>query len=296
MSKEEDFSKFAQQALRKSRKGVFEQLLTQHLIAGTFNTQPSKIISHICAASMMMKEKDVPDLDLEELGNIYKVNVSLSSPRKIRTNRFGTFLYRVVWGFKTSKENYERLIVPWKPDLNFSYFPDYVTVHRQKRIKVRCHNCNHTLLDCPLEEVGKNKTYQLWILLTEKYGKEKIEVWRDPNYFNLQDPMGCYKERKKTVPYCPKCGTEVTSLTPDEFQGVMTNPRHGFFFEASQYLTSDGYQKLTNQFTNWAIPLVQHAKTLLSRLVTPQTYSDMLRILGEEREGEPVESVMGSRE
>ena len=272
----EEFTEFAQTALREPRKGVFEEMLALHLVNSTINTKPSQIISHVAAAAMMVQQKDVEGLDLELLKTIYAVNNALNNPYEHKFDKANS-MTRIYFGFENSKENFEKYIKPWF--VNFRYYTQYISskflcsgykVKHQDTVLLTQHDrtCNYVFATVKEEELAVNSEEKEW-----------------------------FEARFKFPMVCPKCRKQVYDSYHLYFEPtpLIDNTQFElFFFEACQCLTGEGYTMLLNSFTLWAMPIVQKAKAELAKLVTPTLYQEMLKML--KPEAEPRESGLGSTE
>ena len=272
----EEFTEFAQTALREPRKGVYEEMLALHLVNGTLNTKPATIISHIAAAVMMVQKKDVEqlDLDLELLKTIYAVNSALSHPYEHKFDKANS-MTRIYWGFESSKENFQKYIKPWF--VNFNYHPQFIG---------REFLC-----------AGYKLKHQERLLLTPNRNCDYVFLTFREQDLNNEDYKKSLETRFKFPFTCPKCGRTISTeenMYLESTTLVNSSPFELFFFEASQCLTGEGYTMLVNAFVLWAMPIVQKAKAQLAKLVTPTLYNEMLKML--KTEAEPRESSMGSTE
>jgi len=126
---ESSFQKFASQALRLQRKGSFEELLAQHLIQSVSMDPLNKVRLVLEAALMVPRDK--LDVDWELAETIYLTVLGF-----LNTSLQGDFI-SVAWGFKLTKQNFNRFIKPWHTGiaLSFSSFSQAETEDKRKMLK-----------------------------------------------------------------------------------------------------------------------------------------------------------------
>jgi hypothetical protein len=111
---QDSFQEFANQALRLTRKGSFEQLLAQHLIQSVSMDPLNKVRLVLEAAFMVPKDK--LDLDFKLTETIYLTTLGF-----LNTNIQSDYI-SVAWGFSLTKENYDRFIKPWHRGIPLSFY------------------------------------------------------------------------------------------------------------------------------------------------------------------------------
>jgi hypothetical protein len=112
-SEEQEFQKFASQALRLHRRGSFETLLAQHLAIATASDPVTKA-RLVCEGSWMVPQ-DKLKLDMELVETVYMVSLGFIN----MTRTSGMII--LAWGFDQNEENYKRFIAPWHKNVPLSF-------------------------------------------------------------------------------------------------------------------------------------------------------------------------------
>jgi hypothetical protein len=152
-----ELERFTSTALRRPKKGIFEQSLCQHL-ALAVASKPLRKIRFICEAAYLLDDEGRKGLgvDEEELEVVYRVALSfLNSHRSsLRWEGMHHYYWSLAWSFDTSlhraRESYERYVNPWLRDRNLSFYEIFMGEHRANELTyVR------DVLDHPDEELSE---------------------------------------------------------------------------------------------------------------------------------------------
>jgi len=300
---EAEFKQFLFEGGRGPKRGTREMLVAQHLTLSTFTIEKPKIIHHVTSAAMHLEPKEAQKLDLELMKGIFLVNECLSHPHiqkqplyyYPRTGWTYRHIYKIVWGFPATEENFKKFIKPWYN--NLEYFRGYMklpTFPTEYRLTVVCPKCAHVLFSD--SESNIKNTGAIVTKILGKYGERKtrIETVDNPAW-NVDTGFVGNPLMKAKVKYwvltCPSCKTRIDheKLTVDKKQVARENPKWLYFFTASQFLTELGSQVLWRSFVGWAYPKVMKAKAILSNFVTPQLLKEISESLSgkQPKEKEP---------
>lgn len=119
-SEKSTFESFASEAIRGPRKGIYEHLLCQHLIAAV-SSRPLRKIRLVCEAIMMLPDPKSVGVDMDEIDVMYKVARAFqqASHYKFTNARYAC----VPWPFEDTEENYHKYIAVWRQDVDIQYYP-----------------------------------------------------------------------------------------------------------------------------------------------------------------------------
>ena len=116
-----EFSQFASAALRGPRKGIYEQLLCQHLVLSV-TSKPLKKIRLICEAAMMIQDSEKQNINMELVEILNKVAIAFQ--HSIHYKSGGGARYCIInWSFDNTEEVYEKFIEPWRGHAKLFFFP-----------------------------------------------------------------------------------------------------------------------------------------------------------------------------
>jgi len=264
-------------------------LIAQHLSLSTFTTEKPKIIHHVTSAAMHLEPKEAPKLNLELMKGIFLVNECLSHPHiqkqplnyYPRTGWTYRHIYKLVWGFPATEENFDKYVKPWYNRLEYfrqyMKFPSFPTVYQ---LIVACPKCGCALFNESESDIQTTGTIITKIL--GKYGKQKTRIVTVDNpAWNVETGFVGNPLMKAKVKYwvltCPGCKKQIDQkkLSVKKEQVARENPKWVYFFTASQFLTELGSQELWRSFVGWAYPQVMKAKAVLSKFVTPQLLKEI---------------------
>lgn len=119
---EEEFATFVTKAVRGPKKGVFEQLLAQHL-AASVTAAPSRKIQLVCEACLLLdlEQREELEISLDEVKTIYAVALSFRSAITFEKQH----KVQVAWNFPQTKENYDQYVKPWLENDDFDFWFTY---------------------------------------------------------------------------------------------------------------------------------------------------------------------------
>lgn len=268
-NRKKDFS-LVTKALRPPRGGITERLVCQDLFLGTFTTDKSKKISHLCSAAMccgdLMKndngEKAELPFNIEQIKGIYAVNASFDEAQSFILDDKTSELIVIPWAFVENEQNYQKFIVPWEQGLRPVCWTGKYWQGKTKWT-VKFTHCRGYLYDACSFVLGH-----------ADMNREEQELTK-------------IVERYKENP-CPKCGYTVNASTIDTEKMVEpddSDPAE-FFFGACKSLTKMSARQLRGGFYVWAVPILEKAKMQIASFVSPQTYEDVARLLSQGGVGE----------
>jgi hypothetical protein len=119
--------------------------------------------------------------------------------------------------------------------------------------------------------------------------------WNDPKCLyifarvSLEEKDRVLKECKDEFSVCPRCGKSL-GRDGDETLGLYLgnildpNPEWSYFYAATECLTEESAKNLRNAFEHWAIPILEEAKMVMAKYVSPQTYEDIAKLFMERKE------------
>lgn len=330
-----ELDKFTATTLRGPKRGVYEQLLAAKLISAN-RSKPLQRIRYISEAAWFAKEK-AENLGMELVETLYKVSVALDSVERDKhwDNRYTYFmLYPVPWPFEKTQENFERYVKPWLKSFPnyYSAFVTSVGSYRIFKTRILCSQCKTVLLDIRKEDKPKHedlikkkfkvKFENRMLISQEAYDqmKEFVKNVTMPFSYETYEPPSMQRMFFK----CPKCEKQIViwkevylgshrlvygrmrsqnspneaKLELEDYDVLSEGWKWRIFFEASQYLTREGYKQLVNSFVSWADPQITEIEAKISTLITPQTFIDLYKATEEreEAEAEEVGDSLGPRE
>lgn len=252
-------------AFRFPKRGLLEQEIAQHMFQSTYAHEPSVAITHICRAGMLLgeeisKEADVERLDVELLGHIFDINNSFMNVVSRKIDDFGTKMYKIPWSFPLTEENYEKLIKPWRQNLSISFYSKYIRDHSRRGYEIYhkpyTSHCNYVFTVIPYKE-------------------------------DIDKTIKSVYDKYKT---CPECDEKLshsyhTSVKHSKTTMLWPHPEHTWFLEQTGVLSHSGYKRLETAFEGWAIRICEKARKKISKHISPETYSDVMKMfLGYEKE------------
>lgn len=128
------FSHFASIATRTQRKGIREQLLAQLLVKGSILSDPLLKIEVLTEAAYLSKSQEKIDMAIVETCSVV-CRSFINTEKDFHPPSYFPDLVRVSWAFASSKENWEKYIVPWQY-LALIYFPLFTRYAEKNYSKV----------------------------------------------------------------------------------------------------------------------------------------------------------------
>ena len=113
------------------------------------------------------------------------------------------------------------------------------------------------------------------------YKRQEEKEWR----YSALLPIGNNIEHNHV--FCPKCEKEIyrNELDYENVKVVDFNaPKWAFFFETSGCLSHKGYERLKTAFEAYAKAYSLDAINVLSNLVSPNVFEEMMKIFVKERQ------------
>jgi hypothetical protein len=270
---EEDVD-LVKKATRPPRSGVTERLVCQSLFQGTFSDLPSKMINHLCVATMscaklMIDEEPDAQLpfDLEQINRIYALNLSFMNA-VFSPHDKGEKKVCIPWGFPETEENYTLYIKPWCMNVPIGAYHVYIRGFRKKGCVIQHTNTHYS------QSVFDNDPpfcNYIFAWATKEDWKTKIA-----------ELAGQYVK-------CPVCHRQLGKDETDHLEAydgnvLDPNPEWEYFYRATEFLMEASARNLRNAFEHWAIVILEKAKMDMARFVSPQTYEDIARLfIGEEQ-------------
>jgi hypothetical protein len=249
----------ARRAFRGQKVGIYERILCQRLILSTA-ALPLKAVQLVSNAGLMVPLDKLIELeiDVKRLELLSLVSNALINPARFRHEQYGAMVL-IEWGFPTTEESYTNYIEPWSQ--GFIYQAQKLRQHVKWYLGVACSKCHRTVYQEPRDTTP-----------------EELNEYRSnvDGYGDTCEFCGYYhgwNEYRKTLVY-----------------DVIKEPLWSFFFDATESaLLEQGYHKVVNSFTSWALPIIQRMSRKLAGLVAPQVYDEMMKTMskGMEPEDEP---------
>jgi hypothetical protein len=132
-------AQFVASAMRSPRAGIFEQLLSQHLVTAVITADPLKRTRTITAACLMVQEKDrenlAIDYDLVKVLDAVSNALLYYTPLRRQLGRCFYDMIIVSWGFDLTEDNFIKYIGSWLktgPSVYAEFLPS-------KFVKLRSH-------------------------------------------------------------------------------------------------------------------------------------------------------------
>ena len=122
---ESDFDKFAEQALRGPRKGVYEHVIAGLLIRGNAYGDPLRKVRTLCEAAISVKDKQKLNMGTVEVAftvSSIMLKVELENEQ---------VCVMIPWSFPLTLENWRKYIVPWQK-IDLHYFPYHTNLRKTK--------------------------------------------------------------------------------------------------------------------------------------------------------------------
>jgi hypothetical protein len=120
-----DFDRFAEQALRGPRKGVYEHVVAGLLIKANSCSDPLKKVRTLCEAAISVKDKDKLNMDTVEVAfTVSSIFLEVElEPEQV--------CVMIPWSFPLTLENWRKYIVPWHT-IDLHYFPYHTNLRKSK--------------------------------------------------------------------------------------------------------------------------------------------------------------------
>ena len=114
------FETFAAGAIRGPRKGIYEHLVCQHLIAAV-SSRALKKIRLICEAGMSVQKS--AGIDMEEIDILHRNALGFLLTTHYTWGKSKYYCY-MSWPFQNTQENYKKYIAVWRTlDTSVQYYP-----------------------------------------------------------------------------------------------------------------------------------------------------------------------------
>jgi len=125
---ESDFDRFAEQALRGPRKGVYEHVIAGLLIKANSCSDPLRKVRTLCEAAISVKDKEKLNMDTVEVA--FTVS-SVFLKVELIQNKPEQYWVSIPWSFKLTEENWRKYIAPWQK-IDLHYFPYQTSLRKTK--------------------------------------------------------------------------------------------------------------------------------------------------------------------
>jgi len=123
-----DFDRFAEQALRGPRKGVYEHVIAGLLVKANVSNDCLMKIRTLCEAAISVKNKEKLNMDVVEVA--FTVS-SVFLKVELIQNKPEQYWVSIPWSFKLTEENWRKYIVPWHM-IDLHYFPYHTNLRKSK--------------------------------------------------------------------------------------------------------------------------------------------------------------------
>lgn len=253
----------------RQKQGINEKLLCMRLIQATFTNDTKNIITNTCMAASMVEEgypKKLEGFDYRKFRIIKQMLGDLvqTEPKKMQTtqrdynNKYAD-IFPIPWSIPKTKEIFEAYVRPWKPQQIF-FFKAGIKKHRKTLVALSHAN-----------------EWQGISGLARGCNKELETV----------DPSKAEQKKSNWIgKLCPHCHKPIgeDDITEDKGEHVIAEPEWSFFWEATQYLSVDGFKILRNSFMEWARDECAKAKMSMGSLVSQGVFEEISKQLKPEDE------------
>jgi len=252
----ESLGDLASKGLRGPKYGIFEQLLSQHLVLATLTSDPLRKIQLVCEASLLVDEEKrrAIQLDLAKVDVVKTVNDALQHKILCNLKQKITPVVTVKFGFEPSEENYGKYVAPWWRNLELSIWPHWMKQTMGKTYRVFfCSSCSNRVGDDLEGNTGMKDERCIFCgrsLSTRDYSYD------DPQPYFITHRF----KAKEDVPYWQ------------------------LFFSYCHALNQSGYNTLETCFLKWSIPLTMQTMAKLTKAVKPGIFRDILKMFARSRE------------
>lgn len=125
----DSFQEFQSQALRRPRRGLYQQLIAGLLAKANSLSDSLRKIYTLCEAATLSRQKGKLDMDFVEAA--YTVVTSFMN------TEIGKEMVRVAWNFSLTKKNWNTYIRPWQK-IGLRYYPgETLLCHKKYPLKTR---------------------------------------------------------------------------------------------------------------------------------------------------------------
>lgn len=244
----EQLAETVSSALRGSKYGIFEQLICQHLIQATVTSDSLRKAQLISDAALMLdpEQKKRLGIDANKALTVNSVCLAFMEKTETRIDHVNTAV-SIKFGFEENEENYNKHISHWQNE--FEYFSGLITKHLKPAYRLS-HDCGYVFGVFPNEQT-------------------KAEI-----------------ANAVKTDYCPNCRSDLSfhsrryyHIETKRIQVVLKEPYWSFFYEATKYLTLQGYIKLKHGFLYWCLPFAMDTMRLLTESVKPEIYNQIAKLM-----------------